>query len=106
MLFGWAELPCSRLALATGCGCEAESTPMPRYFFNVHDGRSSPDQEGTELPDIGTARAQAVGFSGEVLRDTGAKYWDHPDWRLDVLDEGGRTLFTLRFSAEGRADAP
>jgi hypothetical protein len=79
---------------------------MPGYFFNVHDGRSSPDQEGTELPDIGTAWAQAVGFSGEVLRDTGAKYWDHPDWRLDVLDEGGRTLFTLRFSAEGRADAP
>jgi hypothetical protein len=62
---------------------------MPGYFFNVHDGRSSPDQEGTELPDIGTARAQAVGFSGEVLRDTGAKYWDHPDWRLDVLGEGG-----------------
>ena len=77
---------------------------MPRYFFNLQDGRSAPDQEGTELPDIETARAEAVRLSGEVLRDTGAKFWEHPDWRLDVLDESGRTLFTLRFLAEERAD--
>ena len=79
---------------------------MPRYFFNLQDGRSRPDREGTELADIGTARAEAVRLSGEVLRDTGAKYWDHPDWRLDVLDERGRTLFSLRFVADEQADAP
>ena len=73
---------------------------MPRYFFNVQDGQSSPDREGTELPDLETARAEAVRLSGEVLRDAGVKYWDHPAWRLHVGDEGGRTLSMLRFSAE------
>ena len=73
---------------------------MPRYFFNIQDGRATPDQEGTELPDMETARAEAVRLSGEVLRDTGAQYWRHPEWRLEVLDESGRTLFRLRFLAE------
>ena len=42
---------------------------MPRYFFHVHDGASSLDQEGTELPDIYTAQAEAIRTSGEILRD-------------------------------------
>ena len=78
---------------------------MPRYFFNLQDGRSTPDREGTELADIETARAEAVRLSGEILRDIGATYWDHPEWRLDVLDESGRTLFSLCFVAEEQADA-
>lgn len=54
-----------------GCRCEAKGAPMPRYFFNVHDGRSAPDREGTELPDTEIARAQAVRLSGEILPDAG-----------------------------------
>ena len=49
---------------------------MPRYFFHVQDGSSSPDTDGTELPDIYTAQAQAIRTSGEILRDMGAKFWN------------------------------
>ena len=73
---------------------------MPRYFFNVTDGYSNPDPEGTELTDVYTAQAEAIGLSGELLRDMGAKFWNGTEWKLEVADEGGQILFTLHFSAE------
>ena len=62
---------------------------MPRYFFHVYDGSSSPDADGTELPDIYTAQAQAIRTSGEILRDMGAQFWDGTAWRLEVADARG-----------------
>lgn len=73
---------------------------MPRYFFDVEDGHSTIDAEGTELPDVYAAQAEAIRFSGEVLRDMGARFWNDTEWRLKVRDESGRFLFVLRFSAE------
>lgn len=73
---------------------------MPRYFFHVHDGYSFPDEDGTELPDIYTAQAEAIRTSGEILRDVGAKFWNGTEWKLEVADERGQILFVLRFSAE------
>ena len=37
-----------------------------------------------------------------ILRDMGAKFWDGTEWKLEVADERGDTLFVLRFSAEER----
>ena len=76
---------------------------MPRYFFHVHDGTSDPDLEGTELPDVYVAQAEAIRMSGEIMRDLGDKFWTGDDWRLDVTDAEGRKLFAIHFSAE---DAP
>ena len=73
---------------------------MPRYFFHVTDGYSIRDTEGTELPDIYTAQDQAIRTSGEILREMGAKFWDGTEWKLEVADEQGRILLTLRFSAD------
>lgn len=42
---------------------------MPHYFFTVHDGRSTADTEGTELPDWQTARCEAIGLAGHILKD-------------------------------------
>ena len=75
---------------------------MPRYFFNIIDGYSLVDEEGTELPDIYAAQAMAIRTSGEVLRDMGAKFWNDTEWKLEVLDEHGEILFVLHFSAEER----
>lgn len=73
---------------------------MPRYFFHLHDGREQPDLVGTELADVYAAQATAIKYSGEILRDMGARFWDATEWRLEVADETGRVLFVLRFSAE------
>lgn len=83
---------------------------MPRYFFHVFDGFSVRDEDGSELPDIYTAQAEAIRLTGKILFDMGAKFWDGTEWRLEVCDEQGRVLFVLRFSAEerfnGALDAP
>ena len=42
----------------------------------------------------------AVTNSGEVLKDTGAKFWDGNEWRLWATDEAGATVCALRFTAE------
>lgn len=75
---------------------------MPRYFFDITDGRVSSDAEGTDLPDIYTAQAEAIRLSGEILRDMGARFWNGTEWMLTVSDERRRVLFVLRFSAEER----
>ena len=77
---------------------------MPRYFFHVHDGSSTLDSEGTELPDIFAAQEEAILLSGELLREMGGKFWNGEEWSLEVTDEAGRILFILRFSAEERTD--
>ena len=75
---------------------------MPRYFFHIVDGRNVRDEEGTELPSIYVAQAEAIRLSGEVLRDMGVRFWDVTEWRLEVEDERARVLFVLHFSAEER----
>jgi hypothetical protein len=76
---------------------------MSRYYFNLKDGRTSLDDEGVELASLDEARKMAIHHSGEVLRDGAAEsLWMGQPWSLWVTDApngGGKTLFTLRFSA-------
>lgn len=75
---------------------------MPRYFFNVRDGVQLPDTTGTTLPDIEAARTAAVRASGEAIRELGAKFWEFEgEWQMEVTDEDGNTVVTLRFSSQG-----
>ena len=73
---------------------------MPRYFFHLRDGQELIDHDGTELAGADDARAHAVIHSGEILKDTGSKFWDGQEWRLWVTDEAGETVCSLRFTAE------
>lgn len=70
---------------------------MPRYFFQVEDGASLPDLEGTELPDVAAARAEAVRLAGLLLADLGGKFWDQADWRLIVTDDQQQVEAVLTF---------
>ena len=72
---------------------------MARYFFHVEDGKSYPDHEGAELADISAVRAEALRASGEMLRDNGLDFWDGEVWEMRVVDEAGRPILTLMFSA-------
>jgi hypothetical protein len=69
---------------------------MPRYFFHIFNGYESLDTVGTVLPDLASARENAVRTSGEILRD-GADLWGGVPWRMEVADESG-PLFALNFS--------
>jgi len=76
---------------------------MPRYFFHVMDGRASIDAEGTDLPGLREARAQAIETAGQILRDNGARFWDGTEWHMTVCDVSGTTVFSLNFSAQDYA---
>ncbi|MGU3417012.1 DUF6894 family protein [Methylobacterium sp. D54C] len=68
---------------------------MPRFYFNVHDGKSGLDALGTDLPDLATARTEAVRLAGEILRDEAQHIVHDDDWRLEVTDHRGLVLFQM-----------
>lgn len=73
---------------------------MPLYFFNFKDGELSLDDQGTELPHVDAARAEAVIASGQMIHDHGVKFWKDRDWHMWVTDEAGATVCALRLSGE------
>jgi hypothetical protein len=73
---------------------------MPRYFFHTIDGETIIDDEGTVLAGLDEARAQAIVFSGEMLKDLGGKFWGNGEWQVRVEDEAGEKVCALTFSAD------
>ena len=71
---------------------------MPRFHFNVYDGVTLPDEDGTELPDWHHARAQALLFAGELLKDEAIHRQLADGWHIEVTDERGLILFRLDFT--------
>ena len=59
-----------------------------------------PDEDGVEFASPDEARAEAVVAAGEALKDTGRRFWGHPEWLMVVQDESGEVVCRLRFSAE------
>jgi hypothetical protein len=69
---------------------------MPRYFFNVENS-STVDDDGTELPDLATAKCEAVKLAGRMICDASNTFWDTQEINMIVTDERGMTLFLLDF---------
>ena len=71
---------------------------MPQYFVTIHDGQPDPEPIGLEM-----AREMAwrdcLRASGEMLREFDPARPESAEWRMQVTDEGGRPVFTFRFSA-------
>src|ERR687893_1642655 len=98
-----------RALVTERCVCSrllAKERPMPRYFFHVIDGRAIIDHEGTEFPNLRTARAEAIRMAGAILRDEGDKFWSGEEWHMNVTDLTGQSVLKLRFSAADQDIAP
>ena len=65
------------------------------YFFNLAGALYDPDNEGIELPSIGTARAAAAAHAGEILRDRPDAVWMGDELRVEVTDSNQMVLFTV-----------
>lgn len=70
---------------------------MPRYYFHVHDGVDSLDMEGTELPGIDAARAEAIVLAGEIIQNAGMRADLREEWRITVADVTDLVLFRMTF---------
>ncbi|WCS28588.1 hypothetical protein LOK46_32300 (plasmid) [Methylobacterium sp. NMS14P] len=66
---------------------------MSRFFFNVYDGVSAPDDTGTELANWQDARVAAINLAGSILRDEAHRIALSDEWHIEVTDERGLTLF-------------
>ena len=68
---------------------------MPMYYFHIRDGSTlEVDPDGTELPDIRAAHAEALNVAHELLREL-------PDLQkavLEIADENGQTILTMPLS--------
>ena len=73
---------------------------MPRFYFDIHDGVSQPDPDGSEMPDKDAAWSEAVRCCGEMLKDIDGQLQRGSEWRMDVTDEDRQPVFTLRFLSE------
>ena len=66
---------------------------MPRYFFHVTDGKTYPDTEGSELPNLDVARGEAFRSLGDILKNKNA--WQSGEWQIDITDADGQGLLKL-----------
>lgn len=74
---------------------------MPRYFFVFRQGDQTSDHsDGIEFPDIGAVQLEAVKSIGEILRDLNDPLEAGSEWRMEVVDEARKPLFSLRVIAE------
>jgi hypothetical protein len=68
---------------------------MPLYFFNVRNGSGGfADRDGTELPDILSAKSYAQDLARELMRGNEPR---KRHWHVVVCDLDGIELFDLPF---------
>jgi hypothetical protein len=85
----------SGTAAPKGCGT------MPKYFFVVrHGDKTSHHSDAIAFPDIGAVQLEAIKSTGEILRDLDYPIEAGSEWRMEVVDEARKPLFSLRVIAE------
>ena len=76
---------------------------MPRFFFHARDGdQRLDDREGTDLPDLDAARAEAAVAAREIAAERIKQGQTLDGQSLEIGDEGGRTLATVRLADAAR----
>lgn len=70
---------------------------LQRFHFNVYDGISSLDLDGTELRDRDEARREAIRLSGALLEEESERLRLGEEWYMEVTDDVGLVLFRLGF---------
>ena len=77
-----------------------ESASVPRYFFDIHDGGSTRDDEGTECADHDAARLMAIKTLPDIARDEIPRDGDRRTFTVLVTDPDGHPVYsaTLNFA--------
>jgi hypothetical protein len=82
---------------------------MPKFYFNVFNDMVVIDDEGTDLPDVQAARAQArTGAAQMIAEQIIAGKRMNVRHRIEVEDEDRCPVFTLPFRdlVEGIGEGP
>jgi len=69
---------------------------MPRYFFHIADGSDLIlDEEGSMLPDLEAAKAEARASARDIARQAIAQRRRPSDACVEIQDAEGRVLLSL-----------
>jgi hypothetical protein len=80
-----------------GARTDYDSPAMPRYFFHLYNDVVSMDEEGIDLPDLGSARANGIREAREMMLDTVAEGRINLSHRIDIADENGAVVDSVTF---------
>lgn len=70
---------------------------MPRYYFNIMDGRPVVDREGRDLPDAAAARREATRYAVDLVRRRSELSSRSEVENVVVTDEHGAEVLTVTF---------
>lgn len=73
------------------------AVPMPRYFFHIFNDEIVLDEEGLELPDIDSARQNAIAGARSLICRSVENGHLNLNHRIEVCDESDSRLFTMTF---------
>ena len=71
---------------------------MPQFFLHIHDDDEFiEDPEGRVYPDLNAAREEAKEAAREILADKVRRGVEIDGQRIDITDEKGSTVATVKF---------
>ena len=71
---------------------------MPRYFFHVYDDLTALDEDGLDLPDAETAKAQALKGARSIACEQVCEGYLKLHHRVEVVDSAGAPVATITFA--------
>lgn len=70
---------------------------MPRYFFHLHDDLEVVDEEGVDLPNLETARFEALKAVRDLMAEDVKRGRLTLSHRIEVCDQRGAPVLTVRY---------
>jgi len=80
------------------------SASMPRFYFRFCDGDELPDDVGIELPDVQSARTEAILGIRSLVADFARQGRVPVSERVQIEDETGAALLTISFGEAVKAE--
>ena len=75
---------------------------MPRYFFDIQDGRKPyHDETGVEFSDLEAVRHQAMRVLPEIAKDEVPTDGDRQTFTVMVTDEDGKPIYSAALNFTG-----
>jgi hypothetical protein len=71
---------------------------VPRFFFDLHDGRWHPDEDGTDCADLEDARSQARRLLAVTASEHAARDRPRDDYAVLIRDGGRRPVYSAALS--------
>ena len=78
---------------------------MSLYYFDLSDGSREQDMVGVEFSSLDKARAQAVRYAGELLRDNQNGLWQGDRLCVELRSENRQLLATVVTSATSHPES-